>query len=172
MCIRDSCYADIKEYITDPENGTEVWTGEVGNIDLSPLGGYENIDFGSFIFEDEGRYGLFMQLPADPDDFDKNNEMKYGIAVDNTEPYCDYPPILDPPEPTGLEDWYVDDVVVTLNATDPWSNDVSSGVKEIRYIINGGPEQVINGKTGSFVLTEDGDDILAVSYTHLRAHET
>jgi len=155
-----TCYAQISEFITDPENGTELWTGEIGNIDLSPLGGYDDLDFGSFTFADEGRYGLFIQLPADPDDIEGNNEMKYGIGVDDTDPYCDYPAILDPPTPTGLDGWYVDDVTVTLNATDPWSNGVSSGVKEIRYTINGGAEQVIDGKTGSFVLTEDGDDIL------------
>ena len=34
---------------------------------------------------------------------------------------------LDPPEPNGLNDWYVSDVTVTLNATDDLS-----GVKEIR----------------------------------------
>jgi hypothetical protein len=153
------CFAQIYEYITDPENGTEVWTGEINNIDLSPLGGSDDLDFGSFTFADEGRYGLFMQLPADPDDVEKNNQMKYGIAVDDTEPFCDYPPILDPPTPTGENGWYVDDVTVTLNATDPWSTGVSSGVKEIRYTINGGAEQVIAGSTGSFVISEDGDDI-------------
>jgi hypothetical protein len=155
------CYAQIREYITDPENGTEVWTGEIDNIDLTdPLGGSDDLDFGSFTFADEGRYGLFLQLPADPDDVTGNNEVKYGVAVDDTEPFCDYPPIFDPPAPTGENGWYVDDVTVTLNATDPWSSGVSSGVKEIRYTINGGAEQIISDKTGSFVLTEDGNDIL------------
>ena len=40
------------------------------------------------------------------------------------------------------------------------SNGVSSGVKEIRYKINGGQEQIIHGNHGSFWITEDGDDIL------------
>jgi hypothetical protein len=156
-----TCYAQIREYITDPENGTELFNASIDNIDLDePLGGSEDLDFGSFTFADEGRYGLFLQIPADPDDVAKNNEEKWGIGVDDTDPFCDYPPIFDPPEPTGLNDWYVDDVTITLNATDPWSNDVSSGVKEIRYTVNGGAEQVIPGKTGSFVLTEDGEDIL------------
>ena len=156
-----TCYAQIREFISDPENGTELFNASIDNIDLDePLGGSEALDFGSFTFADEGRYGLFMQLPADPDDVIKNNEVKYGIGVDDTDPFCDYPPIFDPPEPTGLNDWYVDDVTITLNATDPWSHDVSSGVKEIRYTINGGAEQVIPGSTGSFVLSEDGEDIL------------
>jgi hypothetical protein len=62
---------------------------------------------------------------------------------------------LDPPEPDGLNGWYVSDITVTLNATDDMS-----GVKEIRYTICGGAEQVIPGSNGKFVLTQDGDDIV------------
>ncbi|KYK31365.1 MAG: hypothetical protein AYK22_02480 [Thermoplasmatales archaeon SG8-52-3] len=153
-------YAQLWEFITDPENGTEIWTSEVGNINLTPLGGSKALDFGSYTFANEGRYGLYTQIPAEPDDELKNNEFKWGIGVDDTKPYCDFPPILDPAEPTGENGWYVDDVIVTLNATDPWSNDVRSGVKEIRYTIKGGTEQIIEGNTGSFVITEDGEDIL------------
>ena len=155
-----TCYAQIWEYITDPENGTEVWTDEIGNIDLmEPLGGEENLQFADFTFAEEGRYGLFMQLPTEPDDEQKNNQIRWGVWVDDTRPKSDYPPILYPEEPDGENGWYVSDVIVTLNANDPWSNGVSSGVKEIRYTINGGAEQVIPGKTGSFVITQDGDDI-------------
>jgi hypothetical protein len=64
------------------------------------------------------------------------------------------PPItthtLDPSEPDGLNGWYVSDVNVTLTATDDLS-----GVKEIRYWVNGGSEQVIPGDNGSFILDED-----------------
>ncbi len=156
-----TCYAEIYDYFDDPENGTQVYTDEISNIDLTtPLGGERNLQFADFTFADEGRYGLFLSMPATPDDEEKNNDMKWGVAVDDTNPDCDYPPILDPADPTGEEDWYVDDVTVTLNASDPRSNDVSSGVKEIRYTINSGTEEVISGSTGTFVLTEDGDDIL------------
>jgi hypothetical protein len=153
-------YAQVREFITDPENGTEIFNETIENIDLSPLGGSDDLDFGSTTFANEGRYGLYIQLPAVPDDEDRNNKMSWGVAVDDTEPFCDYPPIFDPEDPTGENDWYVDDVTVTLNATDPWSNGVSSGVKEIRYTVNGEGPFIIDGKTGSFVLTEDGDDIL------------
>ena len=61
---------------------------------------------------------------------------------------------LDPPEPDGLNGWYVNDINITFNATD----DIS-GVKEIRYIINGGSEHVIHGDNGSFILSHDGSDI-------------
>jgi len=154
------CYAEIWEYITDPENGTKVYTDEIGNIDLTePLGGEKNIQFTDFTFTEEGRYGLFMQLPAEPDDEQKNNQMRWKVWVDDTSPISDYPPILDPPCSDGENGWYVNDVIVTLNAYDPWSHGVSSGVKEIRYTINGGEIQVIPGNSGSFVISEDGDDI-------------
>ena len=60
-----------------------------------------------------------------------------------------------PPEPDGENGWYVNDVNVTLLATDDMS-----GVKEIRYTINGGPEKVILGSSGIFALTDDGQDIV------------
>ncbi|KYK32785.1 MAG: hypothetical protein AYK22_06935 [Thermoplasmatales archaeon SG8-52-3] len=62
---------------------------------------------------------------------------------------------LNPPEPDGKNGWYISDVNVTLSATDDLS-----GVKEIRYTINNGSEQVIPGDNGSFILNDDGDDIL------------
>ena len=155
-----TCYAEIWEYITDPY-GNQVYSDEINDIDLpTPLGGYEELEFEDYTFADEGRYRLFVNLPASPDDENKNNNMSLAVFVDDTKPFCDYPPILDPPEPDGCNGWYVDDVEVILNATDPWSNSVSSGVKEIRYTINGGAEQIIPGKMGSFMLTTDGEDIL------------
>jgi hypothetical protein len=80
-----------------------------------------------------------------------------GLAIpywidDTTPPVSTH--TLDPPEPDGNNSWYVSDVNVTLNATDDLS-----GVKEIRYTINGGAQQVIPGDNGSFILSEDGDDI-------------
>jgi hypothetical protein len=156
-----TCYVEIWEYITDAENGTQVYTDQIDNIDLTtPLGGQEVLTFTDFTFADEGRYGMYVDFPAAPDDEDKNNYNAWGVYIDDTEPESDYPPIFDPAEPTGEAGWYVDDVTVTLNASDPWSNFVQSGVREIRYTINGGGVQVIDGSTGSFVITEDGDDIM------------
>jgi hypothetical protein len=77
-----------------------------------------------------------------------------GLPFDDTTP-----PVtthtLAPPEPDGLNGWYVSDVNVTLTATDD-----RSGVKEIRYMVDGGPTQVISGDNGSFILDEDGWRIL------------
>jgi hypothetical protein len=83
-----------------------------------------------------------------------------GLAIpygydDNTPPVTTHN--LNPPEPDGLNGWYVSNVSVTLNATDDFS-----GVKEIRYTINGGVEQVIHGDNGSFIIDKDGNDILIV----------
>ncbi len=61
---------------------------------------------------------------------------------------------LDPLEPDGDNGWYVSDVNVTLNATDDMS-----GVKEIRYHVNGAPGN-ISGSYGTFTITYDGDDML------------
>ena len=62
---------------------------------------------------------------------------------------------LDPPEPDGENGWYVNDVNVTLSATD---NKV--GVKEIKYQVNGGPVETIPGSTGNFYITDNGKDVL------------
>jgi hypothetical protein len=68
----------------------------------------------------------------------------------------DEPPVtihsLDPSEPDGCNGWYVNDINVTLSATD---NKV--GVKEIKYQVRGGPIQTINGDNGTFTITKDYD---------------
>ncbi len=78
----------------------------------------------------------------------------YELA-DTTPPETTY--TLDPPEPDGENGWYISNVTVALNATDDMS-----GVKEIRYTINGGPLKIIPGDNGSFILSEDGNDISVV----------
>jgi hypothetical protein len=59
---------------------------------------------------------------------------------------------LVPPEPDGCNGWYINDINVTLSATD---NKV--GVKEIKYQVCGGPIQTINGDNGTFTITKDYD---------------
>jgi hypothetical protein len=159
-----TCYAQVKEFITDPLDGVEIKSGEIGPFNLpTPLGGTKSLDFGTCTFPDEGRYGVYLQMPNDDanplkDDVSKkNNKMKYGIAVDDTPPKSGF--ALNPSTPDGKEGWYVHNLEVTLTASDPMSMDVSSGVKEIRYTINGGSEKVITGNHGTFVVTDDGEDI-------------
>jgi len=156
-----TCFAEVYEYITDPENGTLVYEDEITGIDLDePNGGTILLNFKSNTFPDEGIYKLCVDLPLEIDDFPENNQKELIIAVDDTDPVSDYPPVFLTPESNDCNGWYGSDVTVTFNTSDPWSHGVSSGVKEIRYTVNGGAEQVIPGMTGSFLLTEDGEDIL------------
>jgi hypothetical protein len=156
------CDAEILEFITDPENGTSQYTAQVTDIDLEePLGGEVPLDFGQFTFAYEGRYGLFMLMPDDNDDFNGNNKMSYGIGVDDTKPVSNH--TLTPPIPDGENGWYVNDLEVLLQAMDPVSMDVSSGVDMIKYKINDGAEQTIDGDgvvSGTFLITQahDKDD--------------
>jgi hypothetical protein len=156
------CTAEIREFITDPENGTQQYTDEITNIDLTtPLGGTFPLIFDDFTFAYEGRYGLYLAMPGDEgrDDFPKNNNIRYGIGVDGTKPVSSHS--LNPETPDGLNGYYVNDVEVTLNAYDPWSEDVSSGVKEIKYKKGNGGWETITGPTGTFLITQadDGNDV-------------
>ena len=154
-----TCNAQIWDYITDPE-GTLQYEDNVTNIDLDePLGGTVNLTFNDFTFENEGRYGLILEMPAPNDDKPQNNKKLFGIGVDDTNPVSDH--TLYPPEPDGENGWYVNDLEVTLQAEDPYVKDVSSGVKEIKYRVNGGPVNTITGPEGTFLLTQenDGDDV-------------
>jgi hypothetical protein len=151
-----TCYVEIYEYITDPENGTLVYEDEITDIDLEePNGGTKLLNFNDFTFADEGLYSIFIDLPLEIDDFPENNQRELIIAVDDTGPESEFPPIIDPPEPNGWNGWYVTCVNITFNATDE-----ESGVKEIRYTVSGGAEGVIPGGNGTIMLCEDGDDIL------------
>jgi len=82
-----------------------------------------------------------------------------GLAIPYTSDYC--PPkttiSLNPPEPDGLNGWYVSDVNVTLNATDDLS-----GVNVTYCRIDSG-EWITY--TEPFTLSKDGDDILIEYYS-------
>lgn len=91
---------------------------------------------------------LLLGLSVNPSIGKLNND-------DTTPPESDFPPVFDPIYPDGENGWFVSNVTVFLNASDDLS-----GVKEIRYTINDGPVQVIPGSNGSFILFEEGDDIL------------
>jgi len=156
-----TAYADIIEYITDP-NGTNVYSNNIPNIDLDePLGGEENLVFPNYVFGMQGIYTLIINIPltADVDDFPNNNQMKLGIGCDNTKPTSTH--ALSPATPNGLNGWYVSDVTVTMDAgdgTDEWQ----SGVKEIVYKVDG-VQKTVPGKHGSFKIEDDGENI-AVEY--------
>ena len=154
------CYAVIYEYITNPKIGTLVYEDNITNINLEePLGGKKDLEFNDYNFSIEGKYQLILNIPNENDDYPNNNRDKLRVYADSTPPCTNHN--LEPKNPDGDNGWYVNNIQVTLDAYDPESNNVSSGVKEIRYTINGGVEQVFPGwQGGSFVLTEDDKDIV------------
>ena len=114
-----TCYAEIWEYITDPENGSLVYEDEITDIDLEePQGGTELLNFKDFTFAYEGIYCLYIDLPLGIDDFPENNHEELIIGVDDGEPFS-WIEEMDPPEPDGENGWYVSDVNVTICAEDP-----------------------------------------------------
>ena len=155
-----TCYADMYEFITDPENATLVYSANIPNVDLDvPLGGEETVIFDPFTFTMQGVYSLELSIPAAIDDFPANNIMKVGIGVDDSKPASTH--ALNPATPNGLNGWYVSDLTVTLDATDGEEN-WQAGVKEIVYKVNG-VQKTIAGGHGSFKIEDDGENI-AVEY--------
>ena len=155
-----TCYANLYDYIQDPENATEVYNNSIANIDLDvPLGGEENLIFGDYTFTAQGIYTLIINIPLGIDDSQNNNIKKLGIGCDNTGPSSTH--TLSPATPTGLNGWYVNDLTVTLDATDG-TQEWQSGVQEIVYKVNG-VQKTISGKHGTFKIEDDGENI-AVEY--------
>jgi len=76
------------------------------------------------------------------------------ITVQDTTPPSTTDALIGTPGDNG---WYVSNVTVILSAADS-----GSGVKEIRYVVDGGAEQIILAGTASIGLTSDG--IHTVSY--------
>jgi len=159
-----TCYAEIWEYISDPENGSLVYEDEITDIDLDePFGGTEMLNFKDFTFAYEGIYCLYLDLPLEIDDFPENNQRELVIGVDDTKPESSH--TLDPPIPDGENGWYVNDVEVSVSAYDMYSMGVSSGVDRIKYRINDGSTQTITGASGTFLITQDHDkDDVKVEY--------
>jgi hypothetical protein len=159
--LDQTCNAEIWDYITDPQNGTKQYEDNITNIDLAtPIGGTIDLLFDDFNFEYEGRYGLYLAMPDvnGDDDVPLNNNIRWLIGVDDTKPVSEH--TLDPPDPDGENDWYVNDLEVTLSASDPYVLGVSSGVDIIQYRVNDGPIQTIDGDQvvyGTFLITQADD---------------
>lgn len=151
-----TCYAEIYEFISDP-NGTLVYEDNETGINLNPLGGTHTCDeFDDYNFEAEGVYNLIIDFPLGNDVDTANNHKVLGIGCDASAPTSTH--TLDPPTPDGLNGWYISDLTVTLDADDG-TEEWQSGVKEIKYSVNGGTTQTITGAHGSFILSDDGEDI-------------
>lgn len=146
-----TCYADLYEFVTIPE-GNLVYEYDYTGINLDPLGGEKTLGLGSWNFNLEGIYGLYLDLQLGTDNFPNNNQKYYGIGVDNTPPVSTH--TLTPASPDGDNEWYVNNVKVKLQAEDPEVNGVASGVKEIKYQVDGGTWQTY---TAEFTVTTDGE---------------
>jgi hypothetical protein len=144
----------MREFITEPENGTEVYSDSVSGIVLDPLGDEQAVDFASQVYAMEGPYGLYAELvPASTDDVPGNNVKVIGVGSDGTAPVSTH--TVTPATPDGENGWYVSDVTIKLSSSDPEVMDVSSGVAKIEYQIDGGAWQTYPGSAG-FKLTTDG----------------
>lgn len=155
-----TCYAEILEYYTNCSMGTLVYADNITGIDLEePLGGTETLTFDDYTFAVEGVYFLELNLVNDDDDEPGNNLRGLGIGCDDTAPSSSH--TLDPAAPNGLNGWYISDVEVTLDASDPGlgCDAAGSGVKEIKYWVDS-VASTIPGDFGIFTVTDDGEDIL------------
>lgn len=142
-------YANItKEEITVYESNCTIDELEVGDETTT--------DFDNWSVSESGVYKLEVIAELENDDFPDNNKEELFIYVDAKRPETTH--TLNPATPDGLNGWYVSDVTVTLYAddgTEQWQ----SGVREIKYRINGGGVQTIPSDHGSFKITEDGANI-------------
>jgi hypothetical protein len=144
----------MREFITDTENGTEVYNDSVSGIVLDPLGDEQAVDFQAQLFALEGPYGIYTNLiPGSTDDVPGNNIKALGVGSDGTAPVTTH--TVTPASPDGENGWYASDVTIKLTATDPTVAEISSGVTKIEYQIDGGAWQTYTGTAG-FKLTTDG----------------
>jgi len=90
-----TCYAEIYEFITDPEHGTRVYDDNVNDIDLD-VGDTETVTFANYNFAVEGRYELTICIPLVGDGDSSNNCLTLVIFVgDDTPPETSH--TLNPP---------------------------------------------------------------------------
>jgi hypothetical protein len=142
------------------ETGATLWDNDTA-VDLpTPLGGTQTLSFAPYTFS-QGLFELEFSLPLGNDFDPDNNVMDIGIGVDGTAPTSTH--TLNPATPDGLGGYYVSDLTVTLNAADG-TELYQSGVKEIKYRVNGGAIQTISGASGSFVYSGPDDDNIDVEY--------
>jgi hypothetical protein len=158
---------EINEYITDPPNPTYFDDG-VYTLDLD-AGQVETICLTTVDFIDPGVYEVLVTIepeggiiPDVTDCYDDNNYIDLIIGVDCCDPESEHS--LDPATPDGENNWYISDVEVTLTAEDvlcpdPCEDGIETGISEIIYTING-VEYSIPGASGSFILDEDGNNLV------------
>jgi hypothetical protein len=152
---------ELYEYMSDYPMPTFVDGGSVV-VDLD-AGEVEEVCFVTYNFVDAGIYSLHVDVVAPGTDcYPDNNEGVLVIGVDCCPPESEH--TLDPATPDGENNWYVSDVEVTITAEDllcpdPCEAGVETGISEIIYTVNG-VEHSIPGASGSFILDEDGNNLV------------
>jgi len=129
-----------------------VYTDFISGINLEPFGDEENLSFNNYDFSLEGVYGLFVNISLANDDKPNNNIVDFFIGIDETPPTSTHN--LNPNIPTGLNDWYVDPVEVTLTGDDG-TELFQSGINHIEYKINDGNVQSIPPGDSFIISTDD-----------------
>ena len=121
-------------------------------IDELDVGDETKTDFDDWSVSESGTYKLEVIVELENDDLPDNNKEAIWIYVDAKKPTSSH--TLDPATPDGLNDWYISDVTVTLDAIDG-TEEWQSGIKEIKYQINSGTVETIPGNHVSFKITTD-----------------
>jgi hypothetical protein len=126
-----------------------------------PCGECEEICF-TYDFTESGVYAFFVWAETFSDDCDEDNNLAaMGFGIDCCPPISDH--VLTPIIPGGCNNWYVEQVTVTIDAFDPLCPDpclgTASGVKEIVYIING-VETVKTGDSVTFKISDEGVNLV------------
>ncbi len=106
-----------------------------------------------------------------------------GINIDKTPPTTTH--TLQPSTPNGKRGWYVSDVTVTLNASDPLLTDgeAGSGVQKTFWRLNGGPWQDYNNtpfvvsnesldNKVEYYSTDNADNVEATHEFHFKLDKT
>lgn len=106
----------------------------------------ETAMFDDWTVSEKGTYMLKVNITLDTDDFPDNNINTLVIGVDIEPPETTH--TLDPANPDGENDWYINCVEITLEANDDWT-----GVAETLYKTDSGPWQTY---TGPFDVCNDG----------------
>jgi hypothetical protein len=158
-------YYEIYQYIwTDPCEEPEMSMVFDGMEELElPCGETETICF-TYDFTIAGVYQVFVwaELFEDFEDCDPDDNIDdVVLGVDCCPPESEH--TLTPLQPSGCNNWYTEQVTVTITADDPLCPDpcygTSSGLKEIHYIING-VETVKEDDSATFKLSDEGVNLV------------
>jgi hypothetical protein len=149
----------LTEYVSDPLGVVDFTATQT--IDLM-AGECQEVDFGTYDFNMNGVFQLDVTATAPGVDcYPDNNAVTLVVGTDCCPPEADH--TLDPLYPDGENNWYLQDVEVTITAEDLPCPDpcegTASGIDYIVYILNG-EEFEVNGDTTTFMVTEEGVNLI------------